>query len=429
MIAVLLALLLLLTILRVPVLVGIGLVGLVGMAATADASTAFFAQRSFASLDSFSLLALPYFILAGSMMSKGGLSSSLLKLGSACFGHIRGSLGHASIASCVAMANVSGSSTAEAAAIGSVTIPAMKEAGYKRGLAAAIVGAAATIGPVIPPSMTMIIYGSITGVSIGGLFLAGVIPGLLMAATLMTLLYVMSFSSNHPELAGTSPWPGHRAVLRSLRESWVALIAPVIILGGVFSGIFTATEAGIATCLYAFLTSWLYYKTIRLGDLKRILLDAALTTSVVMGIVSMAGSLGWLMSFLEFNIQAVEFIQSISDDGYVVLALIVVSMLALTMFIESLAVLIVFAPTFALVGQAYGFDPFHLGIIIVIATQLGAISPPVAVIMFVTSKIAGGDILETFRYGLVFAAALFALLAVLIFVPDIITVLPSMMAD
>ncbi|NIB40595.1 TRAP transporter large permease [Pseudomaricurvus alkylphenolicus] len=427
MIALLFVLLIALVLLRIPVILALALVGLVGMFSTQDVTPAFFAQRSFSSLDSFSLLALPYFILAGSLMSKGGLSEALVAMGKGLFGHWRGGLGNASVVSCVSMANVSGSSAAEAAAIGSVTIPAMKAENYQPGLAASIVAAAATIGPVIPPSMTMIIYGSMTGVSIGGLFLAGVVPGLIMATALIALIFLMSYLPAFPALAHREPWQGFRALLQHVRRSWVALLAPVLIIGGIFSGLFTATEAGVVTCLYAYLTSRYYYRSITSSDLPRIVVDAGLTTATVVGIIAMAGSIGWLLSFMEFHLLALEKIQLLSQHPQTVLMVLVGGMLLMTMFLESLAVLILFVPVLAHLGQAYGFDPLHLGVLVVIATQIGAITPPVAVLMFITGSIAEASSSETILYSIPFVLTLMAVLILLMFVPELVTWLPSRM--
>jgi tripartite ATP-independent transporter DctM subunit len=234
----------------IPIILAIGGVGLAGIVVLPDLAPALFVQRMFAILDNFSLLAMPYFILAGALMGHGGLSRALIEFGQSVVGHLRGSLGHTSVVACMVMANVSGSSAAEAAAIGSIVIPSMKEKGYPPGLAASIVGSAALIGPIIPPSMTMIVYGAMTGVSIGGLFMAGVIPGIMIGLALMATIYALSFLPAYAALAQRQPRATLAAILRSARKAWVALLAPVIILGGIFSGVFTATEAGIVACLY-----------------------------------------------------------------------------------------------------------------------------------------------------------------------------------
>lgn len=422
---VLFAILLVFVALGLPILLAIGLVGLGGMFVAPGVNPALFAQRIFSILDSFSLLALPYFILAGAIMSKGGLARDLVRFAQALVGHIRGGLGHSSVIACMGMANVSGSSTAEAAAMGSIIIPEMKERGYKPGLAASIVGTAATIGPIIPPSMTMIVYGAMTGVSIGGLFIAGILPGILLGAMMMGTIGLLARSDRHPELRQVDARKSLREILRAVAGAWVALIAPVIILGGIFSGVFTATEAGIVACLYALVVSLVVYREIGLRDMPRVILDAAVTTATVAGIIGMAGALGWLLAYLDFNQFVLVNLRAFSDNAIVVLVTLLVVYILLTMFLESLAVLIVFVPIAAEVGQAYGYDPLHLGILLVVAAQLGATTPPVAVLLFVTTSIAGARFSETVRECVPFVLTIALFLLVLILFPPITTWLPS----
>jgi len=412
--------------LGVPVLLALGLVSLGGILATPDLVAPLFPQKVFAILDSFSLLALPYFILAGSLMSKGGLSKALVDFAQSLAGRVRGSLAHTSVLSCVAMANVSGSSAAEAAAIGSVTIPAMKERGYQPGLAAGVVAVSSTIGPIIPPSMTMIIYGSMAGVSIGGLFLAGILPGLLIAAALMAMIFALSWLPGYPALRETQVWRGFGHLLRTARRAWVGLLAPVIILGGIFSGVFTATEAGVVACLYALVVSLFILRTVRLRDLPAIFVDAAVTTAMVVGIVGMAGAFGWLLAYFNFNLAVLEFLRGISDSPTTVLMLLLAVMTGLTMFVESLAVLIILVPTIAYIGAFYGFDPLHLGLLVIIATQLGAVTPPVAVLLFVTTSIAETGFEQTVKHSMPFILTLLAMLALLVLYPEIATWLPNL---
>jgi len=408
-----------------PILLAIGLIGLLGILASPGLVPAFFAQKAFVIIDSFSLLALPYFILAGALMSKGGLAARLVQFGQTLVGHIRGSLGHATVVSSMAMANVSGSSAAEAAAIGSIIIPEMKDRGYKLGLAATIVGTSATIGPIIPPSMTMIVYGSMTGVSIGGLFLAGILPGILIGLALMTLIYALSFLKSYPELRVTQPRATLRQIVRATARVWVALLAPVIVLGGIMGGVFTATEAGVIACLYAFIVSFFVYRSISLSDLPAIILDAAVTTAMVVGIISMAGVLGWLLAYLDFNDTVLGLIQLIAVNDTAVILVLLAVMLIMTMFIESLAVLIIMVPVAWYVGENFGLDPFHLGVMMVIATQIGATTPPVAVLLFVATSVAGCRFTDTVKHCAPFVLTLISALIALVFLPSLATWLPN----
>lgn len=408
-----------------PILLSIGLVGLSGMLLAPGVNPALFAQRIFSIVNSFSLLALPYFILAGAIMSKGGLARALVNFAQSLVGHVRGSLGHTSIIACMGMANVSGSSTAEAAAVGSIIIPSMKERGYRPGLAASIVATAATIGPIIPPSMTMIVYGAMTGVSIGGLFLAGIIPGILLGLMMMTTVRILAGLPRYPELRKVDKRLGLRQILRATAKAWAALLAPVIILGGIFSGVFTATEAGIVACLYALFISVVFYRELGWRDLPRVVLDAAVTTATVAGIIAMAGALGWLLSYLDFNQLVLAGLRAVSTNEIVVLLVLLGIYILLTMFLESLAVLIIFVPIAAQVGQTFGYDPLHLGILFVVAAQLGATTPPVAVLLLVTTSIAGARFSETVRECIPFVLTLLLFLLILVFAPILTTWLPG----
>ncbi|UCH61781.1 MAG: TRAP transporter large permease [Fidelibacterota bacterium] len=409
--------LLLLIFLGTPVLLAIGVVALLGILITPDLVLAMFPQKMFTMLDSFSLLAMPYFILAGELMARGGLSRKLVQFGETVVGHLRGGLGHASIFSCMIFANVSGSASAATSAIGSILLPSMKERGYKPGFSASLLATSGIIGSIIPPSMVMIVYGAMAGVSIGGLFLAGILPGLLIVAVLMVVVYGHSFLPDFPELRRTVGRFNLAVIIKSIPKVWVALLAPVIILGGILGGIFTATEAGVVACIYSFLVSFFIYRSMRLRDLPRILARAAITTTMVVGIISVAGAFGWLLAYLDFNEIMLQFILGISNQPMVVLLILVASMMVMTMFVESLAILIIMVPVIIYISNAFGFDPYHFGMVMVMATQIGATTPPVAVGLFVATSIAGTSYDQTLRYCLPFVLALIVVMILVIFFP------------
>jgi tripartite ATP-independent transporter DctM subunit len=423
---ILFAVLLVVVLSGIPIILAIGWIGLAGILLLPDLAAPLFVQRMFAVLDNFSLLAMPYFILAGALMGHGGLSRALIDFGQAVVGHLRGSLGHTTVVACMAMANVSGSSAAEAAAIGSIVIPSMKERGYQPGLAASVVGSAALVGPIIPPSMTMIVYGAMTGVSIGGLFMAGVVPGVMVGLGLMFTIYLLSFLPAYPALRQRHPRASFSDVVRAARKAWVALLAPVVILGGIFTGAFTATEAGIVACLYGLVASLFVYRQITWRDLPRVFLDAAATTAMVVGIIAMAGSVGWLLSYLEFHLTVLQALRAATADPTTVLLLLLAVMFLLSMFIESLAVLILLVPVAVYVGTSYGIDPLHLGILLVIGTQLGALTPPVALSLFITTSIAKCEYGETVRHCPPFIAAIVLVMLAIVWLPCLATWLPGM---
>ena len=408
----------------VPILLSIALVGYVGVAAVPDLVLPLFAQKMFAQLDSFTLLALPYFILAGALMSASGMSQQLVDFSRVLVGHLRAGLAHASVVASMIFAGVSGSSTADASAISAIVIPTMKKSGYKPGFAAALIATAGTIGAIIPPSMVMVVYGSIAQVSIGGLFLGGIIPGVMVGLFLMATIKIYTYLPDYPELREVHGQFSWATVFKSFLVVWPALLGPVIIVGGILSGIFTATEAGAVACLYAFLLGTLFYKKIKLRDMPGIFLEAALMTTMVSGIIAVAGASGWLLGYLQFNEGALKFVTSISQNPTMVLLIVAAVMIVLGTFVDSLAVLLVFAPAAIQISKVYGIDPIQMGLVMVMCNQIGAVSPPTAPLLFITTSIAKCSFSEVNRHVWWFMLAETLVLLMVIFVPGMATWIP-----
>lgn len=410
--------------LSVPVVVAIGVVALGGILALPELAPVEFPRKMFAAVDSFSLLALPYFILAGELMVRGGMSRRLVEFAETLVGHLRGGLGHATVLANMIFANVTGSSVASTSAIGSLMAPEMKARGYKGGFIASLAATSGVIGAIIPPSMVMVVYGSMAGVSIGGLFLGGFLPGFLITALLMLVVHLHGYHPDFPEIRATGGRFRLSAVAETLPRVWVAVLAPVVILGGIMAGIFTATEAGVVACFYALIVSMFVYRSVTVRDLPKILLNAAVTTTVVLAIIAVAGALGWLLTYLNFTEIVGSWLLGVSSQGWVVLLVLLGIMLVLTMFIESLAVLIILTPLIVKIGSTFGFDPIHLGILMVIATQIGGTTPPVAVCLFVGTSIAGCSYDETIRRCWPFVGALLLALLAVFLIPGLATWLP-----
>jgi tripartite ATP-independent transporter DctM subunit len=410
--------------LGVPILLVMGVVGLAGILGTPGLVPALFPQKMFAMLDNFSLLALPYFILAGELISAGGISKRLVEFAETVVGHWRGGLGHASVVSSMVFAGVSGSSVADTSAIGSILVPAMKDHGYKPGFAAALVACAGTIGAIIPPSMTMIVYGSMANVSIGGLFLGGIVPGILIGIGLMIVIRIYSFSPAFPELRHTSGKFNLRRVAGATVKVWPALMAPILVVGGILTGAFTATEAGVVACFYGFFVGFFIYRILKLRDLPKIFIRAAVTTAMVSGIIGVAGALGWLLSYLNFNDIVLSGITHVTGSKLGVMLLLMTIMLVLTMFVDSMAILIILIPVAVVVGRNFGIDEFQLGLMMVMATQIGSTTPPVAVLLFVATSIAGCTYSETIRYCWAFIFAEVVVLLAVVFWPDLAAFIP-----
>jgi len=424
MIWVMLGLLLATMLIGIPILLCIALIGFLGIAAEPGVVMPMFAQKTFAQLDSYTLLALPFFILAGVLMSAGGMSQQLVDFARVLVGYLKAGLAHASIVASMVFAGISGSSTADASAIAAIVIPTMKKSGYKPGFAAALIACAGTIGAIIPPSMTMVVYGAIASVSIGGLFLGGIIPGVLIALFLMATVKLYTYHPSYPELRHVEGRFDPRAILSSLKTVWPALLAPIIIVGGILSGVFTATEAGVIACLYAFVVGYFFYRKIRLRDLREIFVEAAITTTMVSAIIAVSGAMGWLLAYMQFNDMAVTWVTGVAKSPLLVLLVFAATMIVLGTFVDSLAILLVFAPVAVELCKRYGIDPIQMGLVMVICNQIGAVSPPTAPLLFVTTNIAGTTLDDTNRHVWTFFSAECLVLLLVIFVPGLSTWIP-----
>jgi len=407
----------------IPILISIALVGFIGMAMLPEVVMPLFAQKMFAQLDSFTLLAMPYFILAGSIMTAGGISKQLVDFARALVGHFRAGLAHASIVGSMVMSGVSGSSTADASAIASILIPTMKQTGYKPGFAAALIATAGTMGAIIPPSMTMVVYGAIAQVSIGGLFLGGIIPGILIGLALMLTVKLYTYHPAYPELRKVTARFDLCALWHSVRSAWSGLFAPLIIVGGILTGIFTATEAGAIACVYALIVG-LLSKKITLKKIPNILVDAAITTSMVSGIIAVSGPMGWILSYLQFDAMVLNYVSGLSSSPTMILFILAAVMIVLGTFVDSLIVLLVFAPVAVSVTKTYGIDPFQVGLIMVICNQIGAVSPPTAPLLFITTSIAKTPIDQTNKHVWTFMLAETLVLVLVILIPGLSSWIP-----
>lgn len=384
-------------------------------------------QRTFSMLNSYSLLAIPFFILAGDLMSAGGISKRLIKFATAAVGHLPGNVAQVSILSGMIFAGVSGSSVADAAAIGGVMIPAMKEKGYDKGWTAALQAAVSTMGPIIPPSMNMIVYGSLTGISVGAMFMGGIIPGVCIGV--LCMLYVAFLATKRkdkfPYLAPDGKFIGWKALGKAFLNAVLALLTPVIIIGGIISGLFTATEAGIVASLYAMIIGLFVYRTLTIRDIPKILIKSALTSASVLLIAAMAGPFAWLMGVAMFPQHTVAWLAQLTSNPYIVLLLLVLFLLVLTCFVEVLAVMILVAPVLSAVCTSYGFNPIFFAVVMVISLLIGQITPPVGVLLYVTSGIAECSFTDICRKIWPFIAILVITVLLCVAFPGMITLIPN----
>lgn len=376
-------------------------------------------QRVFSSLDSFSLLAIPLYIFAGELMNVGGVTAAIVGLARALVGHLRGGLGQVNIVTSIIFAGISGSAAADCAAVGSMLLPAMAREGYKREWSVVITASASILGPIIPPSILMVLYGSMTGLSIGTLFLAGVIPGFFMAGAMMILVYVKADEIGGPRHPRASLHEAGSAFTRAAP----ALVMPVLIIGGILSGIFTPTEAGIVAVAYGLLYG-LATRQLKAAGMYGFALQAATSTASILIILSSASLFSWIIARAGVPVAIASALTSFTTSGALVLFLIFLVLLVIGMFIETISALILVVPVLAPIGQAYGFDPIHFSMVVIVAVLLGALTPPVAVLLLLACKIGGVEYAKAMGPLVPFLLVLSAGLLAIMYVPELTLWLP-----
>jgi len=379
------------------------------------------AQRMFRGINSFSLLAIPFFVLAGVIMNNGGIALRLINAAKVLVGRMPGSLAQTNVAANALFGAVSGSAVASVAAVGSTMGPLQAKEGYDKNFAAAANIASAPAGMLIPPSNLMIVYSLVSSSSIAALFVAGYVPGLLWAATCMVIVYL--YARKRPELRVTDqPTWGVRA--KTILDALPSLALIVVVIGGILAGYFTPTEASCIAVLYALVLSFVY-RAISVRDLAPILLDAARTTSIVMFLIGVSTIMSFVMSFTGIPGRVAEAMLSISDNTTVLLLLIAVVMLLVGCFMDPTPAVLIFAPIFLPVVTELGIDPVHFGILLVFNLSIGTITPPVGPVLFVGARVAGLRIEDVVRRLLPFFVALVVMLLVVIFVPQLSLWLPE----
>ncbi|KJS20622.1 MAG: hypothetical protein VR78_01150 [Hoeflea sp. BRH_c9] len=341
-------------------------------------------HRVFAGVDVFVLMAVPFFMLAGNLMNAGGTTRRLIALADAMVGWVRGGLAHVNILVSMLFAGISGSAAADTAAVGSIMIKSMRERGYTTEFAAAVTISSSLIGPIIPPSIILIVYAVVAGVSVNALFLAGIVPGILLGLSQMALVAFYAWSQNFGKGAPFSL----TVFLRAFADGMIPLGMPLIILGGIFSGFFTPTEAAATACLYAFLIGFFVYGELKLVDLPRIILDSARMTGSALIIVGIAAPLSWILIKEQVPNTVADMMMQVSDNPIVILLLINILLLLLGAFMEMIAALIISVPILLPIVVQLGMDPVHFGIIVAINLTIGMITPPVGICLFIGATIA-----------------------------------------
>ncbi|MCE8025465.1 MULTISPECIES: TRAP transporter large permease [Halomonadaceae] len=380
------------------------------------------AQQYITSVNSFPLMAIPFFILAGYLMQSGGISRRLVDFSNTMVGSMTGGLAMVAIITSLFFAAISGSGAATTAAIGSILIPAMIAKGYASGYAAANQAASGALGVIIPPSIPLILYGIAANVSVGDMFVAGVLPGLMI--TLSLLLFAYGYARYHGHGGGErSSW---REMFTAGRKALLAILMPVIILGGIYGGIFTPTEAAVIAVVYSFLVGFVIYREITLKDIVGILQEAAVTTAVVLSIIGAAGLYGRILQSLRVPSMLSNFVIGAIDSPLLFIVLVNVLLLMAGMFIEAAAAILIFVPILLPIAVSFGFDPVHFGIIMVVNLAMGMFTPPVGLNLFVASQISKVGVARLTWSILPFVAIVLVNLFIISVVPFLSTWLPSL---
>ena len=414
-----------LMVIGVPIGFAMGLTALFGFFKVGDpALLTMLPQRFFSAMDSFSLLALPFFFLAGDIMNKVGLSERLIEFCDVMFGRLRGGLAQVSIVASVIFGGISGSAVADIAALGSIFIPAMKKEGYDEDFAAALAVAASIIAPIIPPSIIMVIYGALMGVSIAGLFAAGIVPGLLIALGLMVITRFISAKRGYPK---REEKPGFRKIVRATgRASW-ALFMPVIILGGILAGIVTPTEAAAVAVGYALMVGFFVFRTLTLKDLYRLLFQGSIMMGIIALIMSSASVLAWLLASEQVPEMVAKAFLSVSKDKFMVLLLVNVFLLIVGTLMDITAALIILAPILAPLAINQGVHPLHFGILMCVNLNIGLMTPPVGGSLFTVTAITGIDMWRITRQMWPFVLVEVGVLFLITYVPEITLFVPKLL--
>lgn len=409
--------------LGIPIAIGLGGSAMLYILLQGDISLTMLTQTAFAGMASFPLLAIPLFMLAGNLMNEGGLTQDLVRFARLLLGHISGGLGMATILASGIFAAISGAAVATAVAIGVVMLPAMKKAGYDEEVAAAVTATASCMGPIIPPSIPFIVYGVVANVSIGALFLGGIIPGILLGVGLMVYMSIVAKKREYPK----EPRASFREVVVGAWQALPALLMPVIIMGGILGGIFTPTEAAGVTVVYAILVGSLFYKRLKLRRIPDVLLSAGLESAMIMMLLGMSEPFAWIVAAEQMPQAIIELISQISTSPWVVLLLINIALILIGIPMETAPALTIVTPVLAPMAATLGIDPVHMGLVVCFNLVLGLITPPVGGVLFAICGTTGIS-LEKLSKGIWIPFLIgIGVLLLITYIPALSTFLPNLL--
>ena len=409
--------------LGIPVAICLGLASISTILLFADQSMLSLAQRFFHTMQIYPLLAVPFFILAATFMTTGGVARRMIEFANALVGHFRGGLAMAALLACAFFSAVSGSSPATVVAVGSVMIAGMISSGYTPRFASGVICNAGTLGILIPPSLVMVIYGAVTETSIGNLFIAGMLPGVILTLAMMATVAVIARRQNLPR----QPRVGFKGALLAGRKAFWGLILLVIILGGIYAGIFTPTEAAAVSAVYAFLVAVFIYKDIKLKDVPNVLTDAAKTTAMLMFIIANAYLFAFVLTTEQIPQAASEWIVSLGLPPWGFLIVVNVLLLVFGNFMEPTSVVLILTPIIFPIATQMGIDPIHLGVMMVLNMQIGLVTPPVGLNLFVTASVSKMSMEEVIRAALPWLMVLLSVLIIVTYIPAVSLIVPSLL--
>ena len=407
----------------VPICFSLGLVSLYGIVEGAYPLNVVI-QRLFTGADSIALIAIPLFILAGGLMVQGGISRRIVDFADALIGHLPSGLALVSILACMFFAAITGSAIAATAAIGGIMIPIMEEKGYENTFSAPLMACGGSIGPIIPPSIPLLLYGTMANVSVGKLFIGGFIPGIIMGLGLMIYSYIVGKKRHY---VGREKKATAKEIITTGKDAVLALIMPVIIIGGILSGIFTATESGAIACAYALILGAFVYKELKLKNMFGLFVDCAKSTGQVLVVVACASLFTWVITVAQVPQTVSAFLSSAISNKYLLLLVINVVLLIAGTFIDTTSALVIFTPLFLPLVQAMNIDLIHFGLVMAVNLTIGMCTPPLGVCLFVSGSIAKVSLKEQMRDLLPMLGVLLIVLLIITYIPWTVTLLPDLL--
>lgn len=413
---------LILMICGVPIAFSLSISAIVTAVSTGQFAATAIVHRMIGNSSSYTLLAIPFFILAAKLMNTGGITRKIFRCCSAWVGWIPGGLGHANVLASIVFSGMSGSAVADAGGLGQIEVDAMIDEGFDPDFSAAVTAASATIGPIIPPSIPMVVYGMMTEVPVGTLFIAGFLPGLLLAVATSILVYGVAKKKHYP----VHKFDFHEAMV-STKEAFLSLLTPVIIIGGIWTGIFSPTEAACVAVLYALLLSVVIYRELTLKDIYEAIQQTVADSAGILVIICGAAAFSWLVTMMGMTNALAQMLTSLTSNKYIMLLILNIAFLIIGMFMEALAVMTITIPFLVPLMQSFAIDPVHLGVVLVLNLMIGLCTPPVGTSLFICAKTANISIERMYKAILPFLIPLVIVLLMITYIPGIVTFLPSLM--